>query len=57
MNQMDERGLSLAVIDPLAPGMIHTSFEDFPPLAFVRYLLKEFEKTLAHSLARLVPSW
>lgn len=34
MNQMDERGLSLAVIDPFAPGMIQDSFGDFfsPPL-------------------------
>ncbi len=29
MNQMDERGLSLAVIDPLASGMIQDSFGDF----------------------------
>lgn len=31
MNQMDERGLSLAVIDPFAPGMIQYSFGDSPP--------------------------
>lgn len=34
MNQMDERGLSLAVIDPFAPGMIQDSFGETPsPLA------------------------
>lgn len=31
MNQMDERGLSLALIDPLASGMIQGSFGDTPP--------------------------
>ncbi len=52
MNQMDERGLSLAVIDPFAPGMIQYSFGDFPPphLPFVQYIFKGFQKTLAHSL-------
>lgn len=31
MNQMDERGLSLPVIDPAASGLIQGSFGD-PPL-------------------------
>lgn len=31
MNQMDERGLSPALIDPLASGMIQGSFGDIPP--------------------------
>lgn len=44
MNQMDERELSLAVIDPFAPGMIQNSFGDFFPLLFVRYILKGFQK-------------
>ena len=34
MNQMDERGLSLAVIDPFAPGMIQNSFGHFCPSLF-----------------------
>lgn len=51
MNQVDERGLSLAVIDPFAPGLIQGSFGD--PLFFpliVRYILKGFQKTLMHSV-------
>lgn len=31
MNQMDERGLSPALIDPLASGMIQGSFGDTTP--------------------------
>ena len=50
MNQMDERGLSLAVIDPCAPGMIQDSFGDFFPPPFVQYILKGFQKTLAHTV-------
>lgn len=57
MNQMDERGLSLAVIDPFAPRLIQDSFGDFFSPSFVRYILKGFQKTLAHSLAHLVRSW
>lgn len=53
MNQMDEQGFSLAVIDPFAPGMIQTSFGDFFHL-FVQYILKGFEKTLTLSSAHLV---
>lgn len=48
MNQMDERGLSLAVIDPVAPGMIQNSFGDFLPLLF-NTSLKAF-KRLAHTV-------
>lgn len=49
MNQMDERGLSLAVIDPFAPGLIQDSFGDFfPPLLFDTSL-KAF-KRLSHTV-------
>lgn len=34
MNQMDERQLSLALIDPFAPGMIQNSFRHFCPSLF-----------------------
>lgn len=34
MNQTDEPGLSLAVIDPFAPGMIQISFGHFCLLLF-----------------------
>lgn len=46
MNQMDERGLSLAVIDPFAPGMIQDSFGDFPPppLLLFNTSLKAFKR-------------
>lgn len=55
MNQMDERGLSLAVIDPFAPGMIQDSFGETPPPPshVVRYILAGFQRTLAHTLASL----
>lgn len=55
MNQMDERELSLAVIDPVAPGMIQNSFghsSTHPHPPFVQYTLKGFENTC--SLAHLV---
>lgn len=60
---MDERGLSLAAIDPFAPGMIQDSFgaavgvcvcECVHTACFssflpcVRYIHKGFQKTLAH---------
>lgn len=46
MNQMDERWLSLVVIDPFAPGMIQSSFGDFCPPAFVQYILRGLWKDL-----------
>lgn len=49
MNQMDERGLSPALIDPFASGMIQGSFGDPPPLV-VRYILKGVQRALAHSV-------
>lgn len=58
LNQMDERGLSPALIDPLASGMIQGSFGDTPPPLplVVRYILKGVQRTLALSLAHLAPS-
>lgn len=56
MNQMDERGLSLAVIDPFALGMIQDSFGDLfflflPPLLFDTSLkaLKRLSHTVWHT--------
>lgn len=46
---MDERGLSLAVIDPFALGMIQVSFEDFFFLPLFNTSLKAL-KRLSHTV-------
>lgn len=59
MNQTDEPGLSLAVIDPFAPGMIQISFGHFCLLLFDTHpqrALKRLVRSLTH-LAWSLMGW